>query len=69
MQTQETKTRPKSTPMLLVERLHPGKSIDVIVREACERHERLESAASELGVSLGTMRKWRKMFRANGASA
>lgn len=69
MQTQQDQAKGKSTPMLLVERLYPGKTIDVIVREAVDRHGRLEAAAAELGVSLGTMRKWKKRFAEEAVAA
>jgi transposase-like protein len=52
----------KSTPMRMLERLHPGKSVDQIVRDACRKHETPEGAAAELGVSMTTLRKWRERF-------
>lgn len=52
----------KSTPMLLLERLHPGKPIEQIVREAVEKNERPEAAAADLGVSQTTLRKWCERF-------
>lgn len=53
----------KSTPMKMLERIHPGKTIDVIVREACERHDQPEAIAADLGVSLPTLRNWKRTFK------
>lgn len=48
--------------MLLLERIHPGKQIQQIVREAVEANERPEAAAAALGVSQTTLRKWCERF-------
>jgi transposase-like protein len=52
----------KSSLMRLIERTHPGRSIEEIVADACRRHDTPEGAAGELGVSRTTLANWQELF-------
>lgn len=52
----------KTRRMLLLERLNSGKDILTILRETCRASATPEMAASELSVSVQTLRNWRRQF-------
>lgn len=52
--------RNQSPARLLLQRLHPGKTFEEIVRGAIAQHDTPEGAAASLGVSVTTLRGWLK---------
>ena len=58
-----TGTRIKKTArMRLLERLHPGLTIDQIVKQAVEQNPTTMAAAVALDISLPTLRDWCELF-------
>lgn len=52
----------KTRRMLLLERMNSGKDILTILRETCHASATPEMAASELSISVQTLRNWRRQF-------
>jgi hypothetical protein len=54
----------KTSQMRLIERLHHGRAIDLILEDARRQHPTTEGVAAALGVSDETVREWERRFAA-----
>jgi len=54
----------KTSQMRMLERLHPGRTIDQILEDARRQHPTTEGVAASLGVSDETVREWERRFAA-----